>query len=385
MHVRIIHQYFRTPEEGGGLRTWYMGKYLISRGYEVSIITGGNKSGYHRRTIDGMDVHYLPIYYSNHLGFLSRLHAFWLFVQKSVHLLTTLPAADIHYILTTPLTTGLIGIRAKRKLRIPYIFEIGDIWPEAPKQLKVLTNPLGLWLAEMLERKSYQEAEALVGLSPEISQYLREKASGKPVYTIPNISETSFFRLSEKLPDVRPNKFVISYIGTLGQANHLEYLINAARHFPDASGVKVVIMGDGAQAASLKKLVTPNDPIRFLPHGGREEVKKVMEESDAVYISFKDVPVLSSGSPNKFFDGLAAGKLIILNFKGWIKNLIEEKKCGIYHQPEHPESLWIGLKPFLEDPKLLLSYQKRSRKLAEESFAKEKVFEELDKLLKELS
>ncbi len=378
MHVRIIHQYFRTPEEGGGLRTWYLGKYLKENGFEVSVITGGNIAGYRHITRDGMNIHYLPIYYSNHLGFLSRIHAFWLFVWKSIRLLRKLPDADMHYILTTPLTTGIIGRYFKKRRNIPYIFEVGDIWPEAPKQLKVLRNPILLWLARRLEMKSYKDARALAGLSPHIASYLESKCPGKPTLILPNVSDTRYFQKNPKDPGLEEEfgvqgKFVLSYIGTLGLANQLEFLLDAAAYIPENARVQIFIMGDGAREKALKKYVKPGTPVKFLPHGSRDEVRRLLNVTDAVFISFRDVPVLATGCPNKFFDGLAAGKLIVLNFRGWIWGLVNTNSCGIHCWPDDPESLWEKLQPFLEDPAKLEEYQENARNLAE-IFRPDKVF-----------
>lgn len=387
MHVRIIHQYFRTPEEGGGLRTWYLGKYLTEHGFRVSVITGGNISGYRHVHTDGMDIHYLPIYYSNHLGFMSRMHAFWLFVWKSIRLLRKLPDADIHYILTTPLTTGLIGLYFKKRKNIPYIFEVGDLWPEAPLQLKVLRNPGLLAIARRLEHISYKGAKALAGLSPGISSYLENACPGKPVLMLPNISDTAYFNLESKDPELEKRydvqgKFVISYIGTLGLANHLEYLLEAAAVMPDDLNVQILIMGDGARAGALRKKADPRLPVTFLPHGSRDKVKEVLNITDAVFISFRDVPVLATGSPNKLFDGLAAGKMIILNFPGFWKDLVKAHKCGFHYWPDDPEGLWEKLRPYYEDRTRLEQYQKNARKLAEQAFEPETVFAPLVSYLK---
>lgn len=390
MHVRIIHQYFRTPGEGGGLRTWHIGKYLVSQGYQVSVITAGNSQGYRVLETEGMKVHYLPVYYSNHLKFVSRVHAFWLFVWHSLRLLYKLPKADAHYILTTPLTTGIIGMVMKRLRGIPYLFEVGDLWPLAPQQLGVLTNPFLLKVGRWLEKRSYSNAHTLIGLSPQISTYLKSKNPGKPVFTIPNISDTEFFEPCPKPSEVEErygvkDSFVVSYIGTLGLANHLDYLIESVKQFPHSLPVKVLIMGEGAQSDHLKQLVTPGDPVQFLPQAGRNIVRDVISISDAMYISFKDVPVLQTGSPNKLFDGLAGGKLIIVNFQGWVKDLIETSECGKFHNPHDPESLKFLLEKFIESPTMLRTYQFNARRLAVDRFSQDKILPIVTEALKSIS
>ena len=81
-------------------------------------------------------------------------------------------------------------------------------------------------------------------------------------------------------------------------------------------------------------------------------------------------PVLNTGSPNKLFDGLAAGKLIITNFEGWIKDLIESNQCGFAHDPQQPEIFEEKIRLFISNKKLLKTYQQNSRKLALSKFEK---------------
>jgi hypothetical protein len=78
-----------------------------------------------------------------------------------------------------------------------------------------------------------------------------------------------------------------------------------------------------------------------------------MNITDAAFVCYKNVPILETGSPNKYFDGLAAGKLIVINFGGWIRKEIEEKQCGIYADPQQPTDFVKKIRPFICDQKLL--------------------------------
>jgi glycosyltransferase involved in cell wall biosynthesis len=95
-----------------------------------------------------------------------------------------------------------------------------------------------------------------------------------------------------------------------------------------------------------------------------------MRITDASFVSYKNVPILETGSPNKYFDGLAAGKLIITNFGGWIRKDIEENRCGFYCDPREPVDFIKKITPFLEDPKLLKQYQQAARTLAEKNYSR---------------
>ncbi|MEQ9008312.1 MAG: glycosyltransferase, partial [Ekhidna sp.] len=141
------------------------------------------------------------------------------------------------------------------------------------------------------------------------------------------------------------------------------------------------IIGYGSELKKLKSLSKRLKNVSFYPHSSKQCVKNLLGKSDAVYVSFMDVKVLGTGSPNKLFDSLAAGKLTIINFDGWIKNLIRKNKCGFHHNPYSKTEFVRKIKVFLESPELLAKYQRNGRKLAELYYDKDIQITKLLKIL----
>ena len=382
LKLLYVHQYFKTPEEGGSIRSYYLAKGLVEAGHEVTMITA-HSGPYEIRDVKGISVHYLPIPYDNSFGFLRRIWAFWQFVRLARKEALKLRKHDLAYVMTTPLTTGFIATFLKQQLNLPYYFEVGDLWPEAPIQMGVVKNRwLKKWLYS-LEKQFYFEAEKVIALSPAIRNYIEKVSPNTKVYVIPNISDCSFFEAQYSIGDFsESNKFQITYCGAIGKANHLEFFIEVADKSRQAGlPVHFNIIGYGSELTRLRSSAKRSSNISFYPHSGKECVKNLLEKSDAVYVSFKDVKVLGTGSPNKLFDSLAAGKLTIVNFEGWIKNLIEKNKCGFYHDPKNPEAFLRKLRVFLESPSLLAKYQRNGRQLAELYYDREIQITKLLKIL----
>lgn len=377
----ILHQHFRTPVAGGAIRSYYLAKSLVDRGIETVIITGTNDKMYRKENLEGIEVHSLPIAYDNSFGFALRSFSFLKYVRKSVLLASTIPNVDVCYAISTPLTVGLAALRLKKKLNLKYIFEVGDLWPDAPVQMRIVKNYLFAQMLYRLERKIYEGADSIVALSTPIKIAIEKKISRKRIHIIPNIADCDFYKPTAKNTTSErrlgtEGKFVVSYIGALGMANGLDYFIECANASRKANlPVHFILSGEGAMLNHLKysaqKLNLNN--ISITGFVNREMVKEIMSISDAAFVCYKNVPILETGSPNKYFDALAAGKLIIVNFGGWIKEEIEKTQCGVSVDPHHPTDFVKKVEPFIHDHKKLEAFQRASRNLAEEKYDRRKL------------
>lgn len=372
MKILIIHQYYKTPQEGGAIRSYYIARHLADLGHEVEVITAFNEKKYRSKRIGKVTVHYLPVYYTNHLSFISRIHAFYRFVRKTIDLIKRLQPVDLNYVITTPLTTGLIALYAKKRFGTPYIFEVGDLWPDAPVSLGVLKNKFLMRAAYRLEALSYKHAYHLIALSSDIKKAIQLKIQHREVEVLTNMADVAFFDFTRKKEalvakfDVE-HKFVIAYTGTVGMANQLEYLLDVAALANQYNKpLQFLVAGSGARWEAIKEEAGHRalNNITFIDFVDKNGVKEILNVADAVFISFKNVPVLSTGSPNKLFDGLAAGKLIITNFKGWIGELIIKHQCGFSYSPESPQHFFDKLEPYLHDQHLLTKAQANAYQLA---------------------
>lgn len=379
MKILYIHQYFKTPQEGGAIRSYYLAKGLVDEGFEVEMITSHNEGIYQKTVIDGITVHYLPVYYSNDLGFLKRIFSFYSFQKKAKQLISKEQLSfDLAYLTSTPLTVGLVGLWLKKKLRKPYIFEVRDLWPTAPIQIGAIKAS---WLKKRLyalEAKIYKHADKIIALSPGMEDWIKEVVPEKEVHMIPNMADCEFFSKELKDPKLTSfyhvnDAFVLTYLGSIGVTNHLEFLLNIADGcLKKGLNIKFKIVGEGAKLhqikleAYLKKLSN----VEFYGHQNKEGVRRILNVTDATYVSFANIPVLGTNSPNKMFDSLASGKLTIVNSTGWTKNLVEENECGFYTNPEDPSDFIKQIAPYMEDSIRLETYKNNARIVAERLYSR---------------
>ncbi len=389
-HILYIHQYFKTPQEGGAIRSYYLSKGLVENGFKVEMITSHNDSIYTIKEIDGIRVHYLPVSYSNDMGFISRTLSFYKFVRKAKRLAKTFQGIDHAYITSTPLTVGLIGLWLKKHLNINYTFEVRDLWPTAPIEIGAIKGRFLKKRLYRLEARIYQHADRVVALSPGMRDWIKSVVPEKDVFMIPNMADCQFFQKEIKDPKLvafyhAEKPFVITYLGSIGLTNHLEFLLDIAEEAKAADlNIDFKVVGEGSQLRNiklqtyLKKLTN----IEFIGHQNKEGVRRILNITDATYVSFADLPVLGTNSPNKFFDSLASGKLTIVNTPGWTKDMVEQYKCGFYANPHEPNEFVTQLRPYLEEKELLETSKNNARRIAESLYSKKL---QIDKLVKVLN
>ncbi len=379
--ILILHQHFNTPEKGGAIRSYYLAKALVDKGIKVVVITAHNENQYKKEITEGIEVHYLPVAYDNRFGFAARSWSFLKYIKGVVAITDQFKDFNYCYAISVPLTVGLAAMWIKRRYNIPYIFEVGDLWPDAPIQMEFVKNYVFSEALYFLEKRIYKSAHSVVALSSAIQSAIEKKVPGIKVHLIPNMADCDFYKPERKDPALEArfqvlNKFVVSYIGAVGVANGLDYFLECANAARKAElPIHFFICGDGALVDRLKKNVQQLSlaNLTFLDFTNRKGVQELLNVTDASFICYKHVPILETGSPNKFFDGLATGKLIIINFGGWIKKEIEENQCGIYCNPQQPTDFVKKITPFISDVALTQEYGKNSRSLAERKYSREKL------------
>ncbi len=378
MNILILHQHFNIPLYGGALRSYYLAKALIDSGINPIVITATSDTIYRKQNYEGIEIHYLPVAYDNRFGFWKRSFSFLRYGWMASRLAANIPEIKICYAISVPLTVGISARLIKFRSNIPYIFEVGDLWPDAPIQMGFVKNRFLIRVLYELEKSIYNNALSVVALSTVIKSAIEQKSPLQRVHVIPNMSDTDFYKPAAKEKALEKKfgvegKFVISYIGAFGLANDLDLLLQNAFESQQAElPVFFLLCGDGAMVDKLKEKQKEYDlrNLKFIPFQNRIGVREVMNVTDATFISYKSIPILETGSPNKYFDGLASGKLILINFGGWIKEEIETHRCGVFIDPRSPNDFAKKIQPFIDSPELLHQYQQSSRTLAESVYSR---------------
>src|SRR3990170_2021149 len=276
MHILIIHQAFASFDEPGGTRHYEFARLLAARGHKVTLIASpvsyitGEKtlssvpSPNQTPTIKGKgagetgEVHILraTVYSAHHKSFFHRIIAFFSFMLSSFFIGLKVKNVDVIWGTSPPIFQGVTAWALARVKRVPFLFEVRDLWPQFAIAVGVLKNPILIRLSEWLERFLYRRADRVMVNSPGFIKHVSERGA-KQVELVPNgsdpemfdpVDDGSAFRESCGLKD----KFVALYAGAHGMSNDMDVVLNSASLLADTD-IQIVLLGDGKEKPSLQQ------------------------------------------------------------------------------------------------------------------------------------
>lgn len=387
MKILYLHQHFSTPKGSAGIRSYQMARKILQQGHEVTMVCGsygGGETGLitplsrgmRRGTVDGINVVEFDLAYSNNANFLVRSLLFVRFMLKSIWLVLT-EDYDIVFATSTPLTVGLPGIVARWVRQKPFVFEVRDLWPELPKAMGVISNPVILGALSALEWASYKSATRLIGLSPGIVEGItRRGISVDRVRLVPNGCDLDIFASNEApwRPDgVAADDLLAIFTGTHGIANGLDAVLDAAAVLRDRgrSDIKILLVGQGRNKPMLQRRALEQGLHNVLFHDpvNKKRLSGLMAGADLGLQLLANVSAFYYGtSPNKFFDYIAAGLPVLTNYPGWVADLITANHCGYTVLPDASDVFADALEAAAANRLLLKTMGSNAQFLAKRHF-----------------
>ncbi|MBN2582456.1 MAG: glycosyltransferase family 4 protein [Planctomycetes bacterium] len=358
MHLVYIHQHFCTNEGSSGTRSYDIARHLAAQGHRVTMVSGISDSCgverpawyrlFMRRRMEGFDVIFCNVFYSNKLKPWRRTWSFCWFAVLAALRGLFLRKVDLIFATSTPLTVGIPGYLLSKLHWAPFVFEVRDIWPESLVRSGWVTEKkLSIRLMAGLEAFVYKRACKILVVSPGFEVRLVERGvPAEKLKTIPLGADGDLFR--EVTPDESfreqyglQGKFVAIYTGAHGKANGLDYILDAAERSKDRPEIAYVLLGSGSERDRLREEARSRGltNVVFADAVSKVRLPGILAVCQVGLMILKDIGEPRPVLPNKIFDYMFMGMPAVVNFAGPTWDMVQEEECGLFADPLHPESL----------------------------------------------
>lgn len=338
MKIIYFYQYFTTPKGSYGTRVYEFTKDWVKRGHEVTVVTSvysksdiRSKKFLETQVIDGIKLKIININIDNKQSFLKRILTFFIYSIFSIYYALTLKY-DVVISSSGPITAGIPGVLAKIIRKKKFVFEVRDLWPEVAIELKILNNKFLQRISYFFEEMCYKKSSLVIALSEGMKSNIIERFPKTNVTTVTNSANLQLFSSNYKKishPILASKKFAI-YSGNIGKVNNSEILLRAAIVLNKLrrNDIVILLIGDGQLKQEIIEKSLGLETIIILDPISKIDLVNYVKNSFVSLIPLDDVPVLSTSSPNKLFESMAAGVPIIQTTSGWIKDMLIKSDSG---------------------------------------------------------
>lgn len=395
LHILLIHQAFVTLDEAGGTRHYEFARYLAEHGHRVTVITSqvsyltGKADKQASPKVDGLFILQSATFQSLHKSFVHRLLNFFSFTISSFFVGLRVKNVDLVWGTSPPLFQVFTAWALARIKRVPFLFEVRDLWPAFAVEVGVLRNRLLIAASEWLERFLYKRADCLILNSPGFEEHVKVRG-GRKIRIVPNGADAAMFDPDADGAAFRKQfgldgKFIVLYAGAHGLSNDLGVVLGAAEKIKAEKNIAIVLLGDGKDKPVLQEQAAQMglSNVHFLSPLPKTEMAEALAAADACLAILKPLKLYATVYPNKVFDYMAAGRPVILAIDGVMRKVIEGAGAGVFVQPGNPDALAKSILQFAADPKSGKRMGRAGRKYLEEHFNRPSLAAQMEAVIRE--
>jgi hypothetical protein len=360
MHILFLTDNFPPEVNAPASRTFEHCREWVRLGEQVTVITcapnfpkGTVFPGYQNRLwqvemLDGIRVIRVWSYITANQGFVRRSLDYMSFMVSATIASLFVKKVDVVIGTSPQFFTVCAAYVVGLLKRVPWVFELRDIWPESIKAVGSMNDGFLYRSLEKLELFLYKKASRIIALTQSFKKELVLRGiTAEKIDVVTNGVDLSLFKPHSKNEALLKklgleNQFIAGYIGTIGMAHGLETLIRAAeilQSTPGAENIHLIILGDGAKKNSLKQLTTEKQlkNISFIDTVTKSEVGDYWSLLDVSIIHLKKDPLFEKVIPSKLFECMAMGIPVLHGVLGESAEIVSRLGVGKTIAPEHPQ------------------------------------------------
>ena len=362
MHILFFTDNFTPEVNAPASRTYEHCKNWVEQGIKVTVITGVPNfpkgkvyAGYKNRLvqkekINGIEVIRVWTFIAPNEGTVRRTLDYLSFMITSFIASLFVKKPDIIVGTSPQFFTVCAAFLCAALRRVPWIFELRDLWPDSIKAVGSLKDSFFIRLMAKVEMFLYKKADAIISVTNSFREELFKRGIDKrKIYVITNGVDLQQFYKREKdyelIHDLKlEDKFVLGYIGTHGLAHGLETLLYAAERLQNKKAEiddQFILVGDGAEKAKLQRLSIELKlkNVIFVDTVPKDQIARYWSILDYAIIHLKDQQLFKTVIPSKVFESIGMGIPILHGVKGESADIIRNGNVGKVFNPEDVESL----------------------------------------------
>ncbi|MGI4867562.1 MAG: glycosyltransferase family 4 protein [Janthinobacterium lividum] len=399
MHIAVFSQYHTSPDCPATSRHYTLLAELAKHHRVTLLTTPAWRSQQLTHEFawvpPGVELHEAAIPYDNKMGPARRVLAFAQYAAWAVRAGRRIARPDVVWGISTPLTAAWAAARVARHWRVPWVFEVQDLWPSFPVAMGAVPSALARQQLFALEKRLYKSAAHIVPLSPDMSHYVT--ALGIPAGKVTTLLNGTDLDLAARATPAAvaalrheqglEGQKIVLYAGTFGRANDIPTVVAAAEAMVAADpAVTWLFLGHGYYAP-LVAAAAARWPGRIRLVGGqpRHVVFSWFALADVAVVSFLGLPVLDANSPAKLYDALAVGTPVVVTNQGWTKALVEQHGCGWYAPAGDAPALAARLQTVLADAAGRAAAGQRGLQVAQTQFDRIELAAEMRHILERVA
>jgi len=397
MKILLITEYF-TPEIGAGsTRAYEHSSQWVKNGHNVTVITGfpdypdgiipQKYKGYKFliEYIEGIRVIRTYTFPAPNKGFFRRILSFLSFMISSVVQGTIASKKqDILIATSPPFLVGVSGYVISKFKNVPFVFEVRDLWPESAIQLGELKNKFVIKFLKKIELYLYHSAKHIVPVAEStINVLLKKGIEANKISVIKNGVDLEAIRrpLSNKIENT--DKFVVTYIGTIGLSHALDKVVESAELLKNEDSILFQIIGEGAEKENLYKLIEKLGlkNVNLINKIEREQLAEYYSKADILLVTLRKLDIFRKVIPSKLFEIMAFEKPILISVDGEARFIVEKANSGLFVQPENSKDLRDKILYLKNHSDLAKEFGENGRKFVEKNFDRSKLAQKYELLL----
>ncbi len=386
LQILYISHYYPPEVNAPAVRVSGLAHAWSQRGHKVSVLTGfPNHPGgiippvYRGKLgtneMDGpVRVLRTWLYAAPNKGFAKRILNYLTFMFSAILSGLIRSGKQDIIIATSPqFFVAVAGYILSRLKRVPFVFEVRDVWPEEIVAVGAMKRGVIIRALERVEMFLYRKAVLIVAVAQGTIDILTARGvPAEKIVLLPNGVDLEEFEGLADNHEIRDQlnlngHFLVSYIGTHGMAHNLKTIVKAAHRLRNQEDIRFMFVGDGADKGNLLKLKEQLglENITFVPQQPREAVPRYYATSDLCLVPLRTAGLFTKNIPSKIYEVMACGKPIVIGTHGESRRLVEEAGAGIGVEPDDDAALARAILDLSQDHERIEQMGVRGRVYAE--------------------